>query len=251
MKPVLVCAAVAGELAGLRACLENPVSGKTGGRDMVSGLINGLPVELLVTGPGIINTAQALTAAMERGKPRLLIQTGCAGTFRESGLRTGDIAVATAEIDVHTGLEPDDGGCLPDPLPFALMTHEGLEIRGRYPVSPDLAKNTVEQLRREFSGQDIRVEAGPFVTVATITATDARAGILWERFQPCMEAMEGAAAAHVALHYETPFLEIRAASNPVGRRDREKWRLGLAFERCCTAVRILLDNMGDCGKFHL
>ncbi len=48
--------------------------------------------------------------------------------------------------------------------------------------------------------------------------------------------MEGSAAAHLAIHYNIPFLEIRSASNMVGKRDKAAWNLALAFERAAMAV---------------
>jgi futalosine hydrolase len=57
-----------------------------------------------------------------------------------------------------------------------------------------------------------------------------------------MEAMEGAGAAHVAAHYGLPFLEVRAASNLVGRRDRASWDLDLAFRRATWAVMTILKH---------
>jgi futalosine hydrolase len=46
-----------------------------------------------------------------------------------------------------------------------------------------------------------------------------------------MEAMEGAASAHVAALYHIPMVEVRSASNFVGERDKSKWDLDLAIER--------------------
>ena len=51
-----------------------------------------------------------------------------------------------------------------------------------------------------------------------------------------MESMEGSGAAHLALHYNIPFLEIRSASNMVGKRDPGAWNLALAFERGAMAA---------------
>ncbi|PID74095.1 MAG: hypothetical protein CSB33_00400 [Desulfobacterales bacterium] len=57
-----------------------------------------------------------------------------------------------------------------------------------------------------------------------------------------MESMEGAAAAAVAARFGIPFLEVRAASNLAGKRDRRKWDLPLAFERAGRAVELLIVN---------
>ena len=55
-----------------------------------------------------------------------------------------------------------------------------------------------------------------------------------------MEGMEGAGAAYLAIHYDIPFLEIRSASNFVGKREKESWNVPLAFERGAMAVLNLI-----------
>jgi futalosine hydrolase len=91
-------------------------------------------------------------------------------------------------------------------------------------------------IRAEFCDQPIKVLTGPFVTVSTITATEERAERLFNRFRPCMENMEGVAGAYIAKHYSIPFLEIRCASNLVGKRDRASWDLATACERGAKAA---------------
>jgi futalosine hydrolase len=51
-----------------------------------------------------------------------------------------------------------------------------------------------------------------------------------------MEQMEGSAAAHIAIIYNIPFIEIRSASNFVGKRDVDSWNPDLAFKNACNAV---------------
>ncbi|MFV9645274.1 MAG: hypothetical protein ACNYWU_05565, partial [Desulfobacterales bacterium] len=100
---IIIVAAVYDELSALIDRVEKPVVSKLGGRKIVSGHIGGKSVKLLITGPGIVNAVQALTAAIEDSMPSLIIQTGCAGAFKKSGLKIGDIGIATEEIDVNLG----------------------------------------------------------------------------------------------------------------------------------------------------
>jgi len=60
-------------------------------------------------------------------------------------------------------------------------------------------------LQTDSITSDFQVKKGPFITVSTITTTNARAHALFERFAPCMEQMEGAAAAHISMIYNIPF----------------------------------------------
>ena len=75
-----------------------------------------------------------------------------------------------------------------------------------------------------------RIITGRFLTVSGITWGRERANMLYDRFLPVMESMEGAAAAHVAQCRGIPMIEIRAVSNTAGERDKEKWDFSPALE---------------------
>ena len=237
---IIIVAAVYDELSALIDRVEKPVVSKLGGRKIVSGHIGGKSVKLLITGPGIVNAVQALTAAIEDSMPSLIIQTGCAGAFKESGLKIGDIGIATEEIDADLGIEPENGNWPLNELPFSLLKSHGLDIKNRYRFDHELATLAFKAIKKGCADKNIGLMKGPFITVSTITATDARAEKLYKQFKPCMEGMEGSGAAHLALHYDIPFLEIRSASNIVGKRDPGAWNLALAFERGAMAVQQLL-----------
>lgn len=241
-RTILVCAAVEAELEGLITGLESPLRRRIGGRTMITGRIGNLPVALLITGPAMVNTAQALTAVLEtHPPPACVIQTGCAGAFRQSGLDIGDIAVASCVIDAELGIEaPENDPRLIHPLPFPVLIRNANEIRHKYPVNETLAQSALSILKDHYADSAVQVQSGPMISVSTITAGDERAKRLYTQFRPCMEAMEGAAAAHIALYYHLPFIEIRAASNRVGTRDRGAWNLELAFQRCCEAVGLFI-----------
>ena len=241
-RSVLIAGAVAGELERIRHALETPVRSIVGRRHLFSGFIFGKAVQLLVTGPGLLNAAQSLTAGIEHTRPGLIIQTGCAGVFRQSGLEIGDIGIATAETDVHLGIEAASGE-LPEDLPFPLMTQGDREIRNVYPLDTEKSRAAEFLLQKMFE-KNCRVKKGPFVTVSTITASDWRADTVYRKHSPVMENMEGAAAAYLGLFYGIPCIEIRSASNYTGKRDRENWNLKLAFERCADAVLSLLSAPG-------
>jgi len=233
-EPVLIAGAVSGEAGGIRQAVENPVCSRVGNRELLSGFINGKSVQIAVTGPGLINTAQSLTAVMEHSRPRMIIQTGCAGVFRQSGLEIGDIGIAAAETDVHLGMESEERE-LPDELPFALMTLGDREIRSVYPLNAEKSRAAEIFLQKTFENV-CRVKKGPFVTVSTITGSGQRADLLYRKYGPVMENMEGAASAYLGLLYDIPCIEIRSACNYAGKRDRKNWNLKLSFERCAAAV---------------
>lgn len=247
-QPILIAAAVAGEVEGLIQGLTSMQSQSIGGRTLVSGFMKEQAVGVVVTGPGIANTVQSLTAVMEHWHPALIVQTGCAGAFQPSGLEIGDIGIAVEDIDVQLGIQNPRQGELALKLPFPILKHEHQDIHRRYPLDKTLAAEACSRVQAALSGHGVRVKRGPFVTVATVTATDPRAAQYFRRFAPLMETMEGAGAAHVALHYRTPLVHIRAASNRVGIRARQTWDLPLAFERCAAAVRAVVADITPPGR---
>lgn len=242
---ILIIAAVEEELAGLIQKISSPHRTDIGNRKITSGRLGNIDVKLLVSGPGIVNTAQAMTAIIESEKPQLIVQTGCAGVFRQSGMTIGDIGIATEEIDIHTGLESSSNAYIADELPFALIKttkspqaikNKSLEFKNRYRLDEELINQAYQILQSDNVSSDYQIKTGPFITVSTITTTDNRAKVLYNEFNPFMEQMEGSAAAHIAIFYNIPFIEIRSASNFVGKRDLDSWDLNLAFKNACTVV---------------
>jgi len=203
--------------------------------------------KILITGPGIVNTAEALTGEIVQHRPGIVVQTGIAGIFRESGLKTGDIAIAESEQYIHAGIEtyriPPDFKL--DPLPFDLISGKVLTKKGIFPVDAELSRLCFKILRDHFSIKKIQVNRGHFITVSTITASENTAQKLFSIFSPCMEAMEGSASAHVAALYKIPFVEIRAGSNYVGQRDKSKWNIPLAAKRISNVVAALIQKVSE------
>lgn len=240
---IIVSAAIEEELSKLIDSIKSPIFSSVGGRKITHGHIEGKPVRAIITGPGSVNTVQSLSAAIETARPSLIIQTGCAGAFRESGLNIGDIGIATEEIDIQLGIEAENGRLPLNELPFSTIKSNEIDLKNLYPLDIELANQALETLTKIFEGKNVQVVKGSFVTVSTITATDNRAKDIYKQYSPCMEGMEGAGAAHLSIHYDIPFLEIRSASNFVGKRDKSSWDLPLAFERGAMAVLHLIRNL--------
>lgn len=233
---ILVAGAVSAELAPLRKELKKGEESRVGGRSVVWGEIGDWAVRLIETGPGLVNTAQSLTAMLETIPPRLVLMVGCAGGFKQAGMAIGDLGIATDEIDAQLGIEPGGKDIAPAPLPFNLGRIGGKYIKHRVEMAAALTTYAEKLICQEFTTQNATVIQGPFITVSTITSTDHRAELLFKQFQPCMESMEGVAGAYVAGYYGIPFLEIRSASNIVGNRRREAWNVPLACQRSGSAA---------------
>lgn len=199
------------------------------GLTIISGHLRHKTYELILTGPGVFNAAHALTVYLETASPALVLQTGIAGVFKETGGKIGDIAIATQERYIHTGIQAE--GMTAAPLPFDLIEEKPLTRQGIYPFDSDRVNQYHDLLSESFSTGKTKIIKGPFITVSSITASFARAGQLHAAFSPVMEAMEGAACAHIASLYGIPMIEIRSASNFVGERDKSQWDIDLAAKQ--------------------
>lgn len=212
---------------------ESSTFGQTG-LAASKGKIGEKTYDLLITGPGSFNAAHALTAYLEDSTPELIVQTGIAGVFKETGFKIGDLAVATREQYIHTGIET--GSIRNQPLLFDLIENKPGTREGVYPFDYALVNKVYWAVSQEAENHDIGLGKGLFLTVSSITSSFETATRIYEEFSPVMEAMEGAASAHVASLYDVPMIEIRAASNYVGEKDRSKWDIDLAAEQLVWAL---------------
>lgn len=194
--------------------------------------------DLLMPGPGVFNTVHGLTRYLAQargdGLPEFILHTGISGVFRQSGLGIHEVALADKSRYIHTGV--DTGGPLPDSLPFDLIQNRPGTGRGEYAPDSTLARDCLNAVSNQLGRP---VAKGLILTVSAITGTPQRADRLWDACTPLMEAMEGAAAFHTAALYNIPLVEIRAASNWVGDRDKANWDIPGAAQQVahiCEAV---------------
>ncbi len=207
------------------------------GLKLLSGKLNHKTYDLLITGPGIFNASHALSAYLEHSRPLQIIQMGIAGIFEQVGLNIGDIAVATESHYIHTGV----GATIikKDPLPFDLITGKASTRKGIYPFDPKKIEKTYIKLSNGLKRSNIQITNGLIITVSSITSSKKDADMLYKAYSPVMEAMEGAASAHIASLYNVPMMEIRSASNYVGERDKSKWNFDLAVKHLAMGLSCL------------
>jgi len=184
------------------------------------------PIFLALSGIGKVNAAVASTLLLERFSPRLIINTGCGGAYRESGLQVGSLAVATAEVYGDEGVLTPDGWHSLELVGIPSVERKGNRYSNEFPLSMQMAAKVFQFA----TSLGLPVRRGKFITVSTCSGTSHRGDELHRRFGGICENMEGAAVAHVALLYDTPFLEVRGISNMVEDRDISKWDIPLSVE---------------------
>ena len=239
------------------------------------------PVLVALTGYEKANVAHALTCVLQAARPRAVILSGVGGGFAQAGVDVGDMVVVEREAYADTGAWSAEGDWLStEELGLPLAEIAGRPLWNEFPLDPALARRTQDLLQelawetgeapgrpqsrpgaraeagfgadeaREAAGARSRetretVHRGLGVTSSTACGTAAGAERLWRRWQPLVESMEGAAAAHICLLYGMPLVELRGISNLVGPRDRSSWQVEAAAERSGkAAVAVAIHLLG-------
>ncbi|MFL5540501.1 MAG: futalosine hydrolase [Longimicrobiaceae bacterium] len=234
--PLALVCSVPLECARLRDALGAREELVVGRKTAWSGVLDGAPVILFPAGMGKTNAAHGLTALLETRNVRGVIGFGVAGAYEGSGLRIGDVALATAAVYGDEGVEAPGGWISTEEIGIPLVE------RGSERTFNEIALDPVRVARAAdaLAAGGVHVRVGPFVTVSACSGTAARGAEVAARFGGICEGMEGAALAHVAAIYGVPFLELRAVSNLVEDRDLTRWRLADAAEAAQRAVRVLV-----------
>ena len=231
MGNVLVLSATAFEQGVLREQVEQRVTSAVAGKEWVSGSMGGRSVLLVATGIGAVNAAHALTCALQARRPDWVLQVGVGGAYPQGGLEIGALALASEEWYGDLGVRTDEGWQGADLI--------GIPVYGEDGYNKFVLAGECLDRAQEFLPE---VKVGPFATVQECSGTDELGLERGARFGAVCENMEGAAAAHVCALYGVPFLELRAMSNRVEKRDREQWDLVGAVARAQEAAARLLES---------
>ena len=224
--PVLITASTEKELSLLVRELGAALIDDAGFRRVWRAEHLSMTVYLALTGIGKVNAAIAATHLIERFKPTLIVNTGCCGAYSGSGLAVGDLAVATAEIYGDEGVLTVNGWHTLEIIGIPSVERKGNRYSNEFPLSMEQAVKVF----RFATSLGLPVKRGKFITVSTCSGTSMRGDELEKRFGGICENMEGAAIAHTALLYDTPFLEVRGISNMVEDRDISKWDIPRSVE---------------------
>jgi futalosine hydrolase len=187
--------------------------------------------DVLDVGVGSVAAAVQTAKAMATIKYQLVICAGIGGGFTDRA-KIGSLVVADEIVAADLGAQTQHGFCSLDEMGLGST---------RFRVDPNLVVQVTEPLREA----GLAVITGPVLTLSTVTGTTITAKELVKRVPGAVaEAMEGFGVATVAQTYHVPFLEIRAISNLVGPRDRDKWRIDEALDVLSSASSALGELLG-------
>lgn len=231
---VLVLAATPAETGLLCREMTSSTTLHCGGRELLRGNLCGITVTVGHTGIGAMLMAMQLTRMFIELRPKAVILCGCGGSYPDSGLSIGDLALASSEIYGDCGVSTDGGFVPLEQLKIPQHSRLAPVFQQSYPLDTPLYQRAVQLLPQAYTG--------PFVTVNNCSGTLELSRQLQRQTAGICENMEGAAAAQVCAEFACPLIEVRGISNPTGTRADELWDIPLGMRVAQEAVLTLLQR---------
>jgi futalosine hydrolase len=197
---ILVVAATPFEVESLRS--------EVGSQSQESGIKN-QEIDFLITGVGMVATAFALGKHLSTNKYDLAVNLGIAGSFDRS-IALGEVVEVTEDHLSELGAEDDD-------------TFLPIETLG-------FGEGIFKTDTRLSAYADINIKQVTAITVNTVHGHEPSIKKLTNRMRPQLESMEGAAFFYACKQAGIPYLQIRAVSNYVEKRNRDAWQIGFAIK---------------------
>jgi futalosine hydrolase len=197
--------------------IENAVIGVNKGLNE----INNNTITVLITGIGMVNTA-FMMGKFNKSSYDLVINVGVCGAF-DKNLELGELVNVTEDILSELGAENGE----------TFLTYDQLNLPGEY-------KFTVNNRESYFMFDLLKKVKG--ITVNTIHGNNISISKVIELYNPTVETMEGAAFFAACKNNINNFLQIRAISNYVEKRDKSKWQMPLAIKNLNEFLIALLKN---------
>lgn len=210
---ILIVAATLPEIKPLMIFLKkNPVSATK----LITSAYHSMKIELLITGIGMVATAYQLGRTLKKNNYDLCINLGLAGSFNKK-LKMGEVVNITHDCFSELGAEAAHRFISFDELNLENNNaHEGLT--GAF-CNYALQKNYFVDSLQTVKG----------ITVNTVHGNTRSISAIRKRLDPGVESMEGAAFIYCCLQENIPFMQIRAISNYVEKRNKKNWNIPLAI----------------------
>lgn len=185
-------------------------------------------IDVLIGGIGLTATTYALTKYIHLKRPDCIIQAGVGGCFDLSMPLATVVAVKNETIADQSVMELKTLKTLFD---LKLLPEEQPPFKkGKLPNDTLLIKL--------FKGKKVNG-----ISVNEITTDKKRVRIYEQQFSPIVESMEGAALHYVARMEKIPFIQLRAISNYITERNKNKWNMKEAISNLNEELLKLLMNI--------
>lgn len=174
--------------------------------DTSSFTTEGIDVEILFTGVGMVATAFALGKKLALKKYDLAINAGIAGSFKRD-FNLGDVVWVKEDIFAELGAEDDSRFLTIDDLGF-----------GEASASPIIDKEN-DRLTKWLAS----IKSVNAITVNRVHGNFKNIQKTVHRLNPDIESMEGAAFYYACQQSNTPCIQIRSISNFIEKRNTDNW----------------------------
>lgn len=166
-------------------------------------------IQVLITGVGMVNTAFMMGRHIN-SLYDLVINVGVCGAFDKQS-ELGQLVHVTSDILSEMGAEDGEG----------FLAFDQLNLPGQHIFSENytLANSLIDSLKKVKG-----------ITVNTVHGNEINIKKVQELYHPDVETMEGAAFFASCVRAGGDFIQIRAVSNYVEKRDKSKWQMPLAIK---------------------
>jgi futalosine hydrolase len=148
---------------------------------------------------------------------------GICGSFN-TNLKIGDVVNIHEDTFAELGAEDGEN----------FLTLDELKLEGISKIVNDSgAIHAVVEVLPRVSG----------ITVNTTHGNEKNIQKVFDRFHPYVESMEGAAFMFVCENERIPYVQIRAVSNYVEKRNRDTWNIPLAIEKLNEKMFEILNSL--------
>lgn len=191
-------------------------------------LTEDLTVDILIAGIGVMATTYSLSRQLKLKRPDLIIQAGIAGCF-DSTLSLGAVFAVKKDTIADLGVMEDNQ--------FKTIFDLKLAVAGMHPYSNSWLINNTEPFKK------VKLKKVSGITVNEITTNKKKIQIYAEKYSPVIESMEGAAVHYVSIMEKIPFIQLRAVSNYIGERRKDRWNTKEAILNLNKELNYLLNKI--------
>lgn len=179
-------------------------------------------IKVLITGVGMVNTA-LMMGRYSHTDYDLIINVGVCGAF-DKQLELGELVHITEDVLSELGAEDGEG----------FLTYNQMNLPGEH-IYMGIYKDSylMIELLKKVKG----------ITVNTVHGNDVSIEKVKQLYHPDVESMEGAAFFAACSGTKGNSVQIRAISNYVEKRDKEKWQMPLAIKNLNDFLITFIKNV--------
>lgn len=181
-------------------------------------------VSVLLTGVGMVNTAYYM-GKFSGNKFDYLINAGVCGAIDKT-LSLGEVVNVSCDTISELGAEDDE----------EFIKYPDLNLGGTH------AYENVVQVKSHVLDSIKKVSG---ITVNTVHGNEKSIARMNELYTADVESMEGAAFLRGCADSGSPYIQLRAVSNYVEKRDKSKWQMPLAIKNLNEAVIKLVEELSS------